>query len=258
MVDYSNRVAGNPILPDGTPGNLSYSQIPVTNRTAPFAYEQRTRTFNIQNETFGLSPFLALTATPTSRSFVNAFAQVDLPVNKSRYTYRERNVDLQVQTEGTNGLNPVVYDRTLTGKINDQYVMHLDVGGGYWLYQNREADWFNGLAGLAELHYTTSLTNNTVVLPAYRKQTILGPDGAGGPLLTAPDPFPVLGNTRGHFQTLDVTLGTTLLVANQVTLAPAFSFPLLQGNSRSFDWEFQVQLNWYWGGTSRPIVPTSY
>jgi hypothetical protein len=34
-------------------------------------------------------------------------------------------------------------------------------------------------------------------------------------------------------------------------LAPAFSFPLHGGDDRTYDWEFQLQFNYYFGGVPR-------
>ena len=48
-----------------------------------------------------------------------------------------------------------------------------------------------------------------------------------------------------------MTVGTTFAIGQRCTLAPAFSFPLRSGDDRTYDWEFQLQFNYYFGGQLR-------
>jgi hypothetical protein len=56
---------------------------------------------------------------------------------------------------------------------------------------------------------------------------------------------------------LDVTLGTTFVLAeNRLTIAAAVSFPTRDTDYRVYDWELQIQFNYYFGARSRRAEPT--
>ena len=57
---------------------------------------------------------------------------------------------------------------------------------------------------------------------------------------------------------LDITMGTTFVIGNRATLGGAFTLPLRDGDDRTFDWEAQVQFNYYFGGGLRTIGLPSY
>ena len=59
---------------------------------------------------------------------------------------------------------------------------------------------------------------------------------------------PRVGNLRNRVDLLDLTLGTTFEFAQRARLATAVSLPLRGESNRTYDWEFHVQLNWYFGG----------
>ncbi len=59
---------------------------------------------------------------------------------------------------------------------------------------------------------------------------------------------PVVGSGPSRVDIVDLTVGTTFLIGNRTTLATAFTVPLTSGYNRTFDWEAQVQLNFYFGG----------
>src|SRR5205807_7429551 len=50
---------------------------------------QRIREFDVKNETWGLSPFVAALFTPNDRLFAQGFLQFDVPLNTSRVTFTE-------------------------------------------------------------------------------------------------------------------------------------------------------------------------
>ena len=202
---------------------------------------QRQRDFVINNDTWAISPFLAALATPTDRFFAQGFLQFDVPLNKSTINYSELAV---VDTEPDElYLSPLV----ATDKIREQTLMQIDLGLGYWLIKDRCDSWLTGVAPTLELHYTTALNNADIrVLPTAVKSTNLSVVGPGGALV--PEPNPTVGNLRNRIDLLDMTVATTFLVANRATIATGFAFPLKTGDDRTFSWEFQFQLNYYFGG----------
>jgi hypothetical protein len=205
---------------------------------------QRVRQFHVHNDTWSVSPFLALLATPSDRFFVHSFLQVDFPLNKSRIDYSER---AQVNTEPVElQLGSVQFE----DRIRDQILLQLDLGTGYWLLRNSENTWITGIAPTVELHYTTALDNADIrSQPLAPRGTALNVVGPNGNLI--PEPNPRVGNLRNRVDILDLTVGTTFEIANQATVATGFAFPLRGGDNKTFDWEFQLQVNFYFGGPRR-------
>jgi hypothetical protein len=209
---------------------------------------ERVRDFQVGNETVSISPFLALLAIPTERFFAQGFFQFDFPVNTSPVTYTET-VPLNVgepfvaTTPGT--LTPPF---TVNSSIREQTLVQLDLGTGYWLFRNPEGHRLTGIAPTVEMHYTTTLSNaNIVTLP--RDPSIIVTPNA---LLTPP--APTVGNRNNRLDILDLTIGSTFEFARRFTLATGFSLPMKGQDNRTFDWEFQLQLNYYFGGPSQPPV----
>lgn len=247
VVDYSNDVEediplGDLVFPPTTP-------TAILRRNTTFAFDQRTREFRIKNQTWGLGPFLAAAVMPTERTFVNAFAQVDIPLNSSDWSFRERDVDLEVQFDPTvtvnnspqpPGLEFVQYDRTSSGQIRDQYLLQLDLGAGYWFYRNPCHRHVKGLAGLLELHYTGTLDDADIVTV---RETPIRTVDAGG--LVGPLPPPRLGNIANRVDILNATMGSYVFLAHNLALGTAYVVPLRDGMDRTFDGELNVQLNWY-------------
>jgi hypothetical protein len=67
-------------------------------------------------------------------------------------------------------------------------------------------------------------------------------------------PPPTVGNRNNRIDILDLTLGTTFEFAKHLTLATGFTLPMRGADNRTFDWEFQLQLNYYFGLGARQEV----
>jgi hypothetical protein len=237
VVDFSNDIQGD--------FGDAFSNRPPNQ----FAFDQRTRWFEIQNQTWGIAPFLAAAMTPTNRTFVNAFAQVDIPLNSSDWTFRETDIDLELLHDPTvflpnsplpRELQHIQFDRTLSGTIDDQYLLQLDVGAGYWFYRNPCKKCVKGVAGLLELHYTGTLNDADIVtIPEIPLRTGLQNDPIG------PTPPPRLGNIANRVDILNVTIGSHILVGPHASISTAYVAPLRDELDRTFDGELNVQLNLY-------------
>jgi hypothetical protein len=238
VVDYSNDVVADRIF-----GDLTFdpnSPIQMRRNAQQFAFDQRTRTFEIENATWGISPFLAGVMTPSDKTFINGFAQIEIPLNSSDWRFRERDIDLEVQAQPNLASSPVQFDRTLSGEIEDQFLLHLDLGGGYWFYRNPCKKCLTGVAGLMELHYTTTLDDaDIVVVPETPIRT-----GTAANLI-GPLPPPQLGNIANRVDILNYTVGGVVTLGQHVTLATAYVVPLRDDLDRTFDGELNVQLNVY-------------
>lgn len=247
VVDFSNDVAqdrplGDLVFPPDSPED-------VRRRMTQFAFDQRTRWFEIENETWGISPFLAAAATPTDKTFVNAFAQVEIPLNQSEWRFREQDIDLELLFDPTvslanspipRELQHIQFDRSASGKIEDQHLLHLDIGGGYWFFRNPCHDGLTGLAGLMELHYTGTLDDADIVVVNETPIRTFDASGLIGPL-----PPPRLGNIANQVHILNYTVGGVVTLGQNITLATAYVVPLRDDLDRTFDGELNVQLNVY-------------
>jgi hypothetical protein len=235
VVDYSNDDPQDPN--DITfPAN---SPIQMRRSAQQFAFDQRTRTFHIENSVWGVSPFLAGVMLRTDRTFINGFFQVEVPVNSADWQFRERDIDLEVQADTTSlPGDELQFENAASGTIDDQILMQIDVGGGYWLYRNPCKRSLSGLAAILELHYTTTLDDADIVTvpeTPIRTGTQANPIG---PL----DP-PRLGNIANRLDILNVTVGTQMLFGENIAVAVGYVAPLRDDFDRTFDGELNVQLN---------------
>lgn len=150
-------------------------------------------TFFLDNDVVILSPYVALLkADPCGCSFLHAFAQVDFLTD-----------DYSVDANG------------LDGEIDGGTLLHLDVSYGYWLQQDCCG---NGIAAIAELHYTTNIEGNDVV------------DNAGDEL------------SNWDNELLNATLGANI-ARGCWDIRPAVVLPLFSRPDRAFDYELSMQVN---------------
>jgi hypothetical protein len=236
------------------------TRVQVTDYSGPstmgVATVQRVRNFLIDNETWSLSPFVAAVATPTDRCFFQGFLQFDFALNSSTINYTDTI---------TRGSVPVFAPGVIPGQIlalptpfsvrsgiTEQPLMHLDFGTGYWLVRDPSARCFTGIAPTLELHYTTTLKNASVVTLPQDGLTQINPQNPTRLIAEAP---PLVGNLRNRVDILDMTVGTTFEIASRAFLATGFAFPLRGGDDRTFNWEYHVQLNYYFGGLGRRAAP---
>lgn len=183
-------------------------------------------TLLVRNESVHLSPFLGYLLTPSRRTFVQGFAQFDLPLNKNETIF-----------------TPIVDGTALpemASDLDEQALLQLDIGAGYWIYQNPNANWLTGVASMLELHYTTTLEN------ADMKRYLIT---AGNTSYNA-----VFGNSANRLDILNLTIGAAWQFRERSTVSTGFVLPLNKGQQDQnflFDWEFQLQLNYQFGPTTR-------
>ena len=232
---------------------------------------QEVRQFTISNDTWALSPFLAFLYLPAPRFFTQGFFQVEVPLNSSTITYSDH---YSIGSFGTGG-DPRLLSLISTGQsllppftvrrsIDEQTLAHVDLVAGYWLVQNPDSRWLNGMALSFETHYTGALTNaDRVQLPGNGTQLQYPPSNPIAGIVNngvgqVPNIGPVVVAGPSRVDIVDVTVGTTFLLGNQSTLATAFTVPVTTGANKTFDWEFQVQLNFYFGAIRNPFAPNAY
>jgi hypothetical protein len=229
----------------------------------------RVREFNVSRDTWGLAPYAAVLYTPReSRFFAQGFVQVDVPVGEDGVRYTETTpvvlnpiipVTRDPRDPRGNVLTPPF---TSTARVGDQTLLHMDFGTGFWLLRDPNRTWLNGVIPTLEVHYTTTLNNARIATLPNDPSLISVPTGRVLPGGTAEvtdvfPPSPTVGNLRNRLDLVNLTVGTTFVVANQATVATAVALPLRGGDNRTFDWEFQVQLNWYFGGNAN-LMPNLF
>jgi hypothetical protein len=165
----------------------------------------------MHNDAVYVSPYFGLLWSPSERFFAHGFLQVEVPCNGNRVDHF---------APGFGG--------DTFGKLNDQTLLYLDVGGGYWLYQAPAFNYFTGLAAVLELHYTSTLQNA---------------DFVGG---TDFWPFPIqtygFSNFLDRVDVLDLTVGLHLDLTRMTRCRVAGVFPLKSELDRVFDAEVLVQM----------------
>jgi hypothetical protein len=163
-----------------------------------------------RNDALHLLPYLGmLVSADDSPYFVNAFVQCDLAAAGNR-----------VQS------GPVGGPLDTLGLYNEQNLLFVDIGTGYWLFRDETNDGFTSLAAILELHYTSSLQDTDEIQ-----------DDAAGRAFT-------YSNSFNRFDVLNLTAGfqaqynvlTSIRVACVVPLGAA-------DDDRFFDSELQVQIN---------------
>jgi len=164
--------------------------------------------YDIHNQALFLMPYLGILHVPNDKLFYQAFLQVDVPTNGNRIDY----VDTIGSTSGT------------FGTLNDQTLMYADLSVGYWLSRNPCANWVTGLAGVVELHYTTTLQDADIVTG------------------TTSSRFFSFGNFSNRVDVLDLTVGLHAELGSQTLCRVAGVVPLRTGDDRLFNGEVQVQL----------------
>jgi hypothetical protein len=213
---------------------------------------QRVRDFHIDNETWSLSPFLAVLGTPTDRFFYQGFLQFDFPLNSSTINYTETL---------PRGSAPPIFPSLVTGPalsppfsvrtgISEQPLVHIDVGTGYWVVRDSSRTWITGIAPTVELHYTSTLKNASIVKLPQDGLVQIGPTGQ----LIGEAPSQI-GNQRNRVDILDMTVATTFLISERATLAVGAAFPLRGGDNRTYDWEAHLQFNYFFGGVRPRFAP---
>ena len=173
-----------------------------TSGSARFTGPPGTGTLTVDNNAYHLQPFLAYVATPSCNCFYQLVTQFDFDTNGYRF---QNNMTM------------------MGGKVHDPTLWYISGSTGYWLTPS--------LAGLVELHYTTTLQNPDV------------------------DATANVQFREGRFDLLNLTAGFHLSLGCTSSLRVFTSVPLrgdtylVSGinpatNDRFYDSEIGVQLNY--------------
>ncbi len=175
--------------------------------------------FSIENQAYHFLPFIGFLSSPNDVIFFNGFAQLDVAANGNA-------IDTQ------NLFVPMLSGRL--GKYTEQNLLYLDASGGVWLYRDAEATRFTGLAGIVELHYTSTI-QDTDVVPARQLNGLSDLE---------------IRNVSNRSDILNVTAGLHAELGECSNVRVAVVVPVRRNNDlvfgptdRFFDSELQVQFN---------------
>jgi len=234
----------------------------------------RERDIRTDLQTVSLTPFLAVAAQLTKKSFFNGFASIEAPLGKDKVTYRERYLDASptpgfiqdptVQSPAPAGFpdagNPFSANNTYnvfardpqTQRIREQTLLSIDMSIGRWIYEARSrCQRLQRLALISELHYTTTLNDADIA----QFQSV---DANGNAVIeynqafttsSLEDPFTV-GNLSNRLDVLNANFGIYSQWGQNLTVATGVGVPLRDDDDKLFDWELQLQLNYYPRGFS--------
>jgi hypothetical protein len=166
-----------------------------------------THVIEVNNDAVHLMPFVGVVGAPDDTWFWHGFLEVDVPLNGNGVL--------------VGGVFPI------TGTLNEQTVLNLDLAGGCWLYRDVAAPVLTGVAAIVEVHYTTTL-NDTDLMTA-----------------TTPQVDYALSNFPNRMDIANATVGVHTEIARHTTLRVAGVFPLTDATDRLFDAEVLIQLNRY-------------
>lgn len=167
-----------------------------------------TTPFTVDHDAIYISPFVAFAAAQDDW-FFNGFLQADFNIEGDGFTAGD--------VSGAPG-------SFQTGTFNPQHLIRASYGGGKWFVQNDDREWFRGLAGMVELHYTGTLNDTDTVV------------------LTGPVSSRVINNRENHQHFFNLTAGLHMEVRRNVNTRVGVSVPLRDGD-RQYDATFLVQVD---------------
>ncbi len=171
-------------------------------------------TVEFENEAFYLQPFFAVQRTLGQWSWINFYTHCDFATQGNTITVYNEFGGL------TN--TPQIY--------NDQNLLFFDLSMGRWIYQsNRQNQRLRGVAGIFELHHTTTLNDTDIVSTGQDSSQSFTGD--------------TLTNPSNRLDVLNTTLGLRFLVGQGNSLTVAGVAPLRINEEHLFDSEISVQFN---------------
>ncbi len=170
---------------------------------------------SIANEAYHLQPFFAIQRTPDRCRWMTFYTECDFSTGGNTVT-------------STNVGGP-----SSSELYNDQNLLFLDLAFGRWLYQSDCAcNALQGIAGIFELHYTTTLNNTDSVIAGL-------PPGFNGVSGTND----VISNPFNRMDVLNTTAGLRFKCGENTMITIAGVAPL-RGNEESlFNGEFVFQIS---------------
>ena len=161
--------------------------------------------YTLHNNAYHLIPYVGAAIVPNDYWFFQGYMQIDFAATSSEFESRGQFGETQ-------------------GELTEQHLFQASLSGGYWLTDNPDAYYLQGIAALMELHYTTTI-NDADVLST----------GAG-----------TVGNLFNRVDIINLTSGLHFQIGPWSNFRVGCAVPLnTSGENRQFDAEVQAQLNRY-------------
>jgi hypothetical protein len=172
--------------------------------------------YRFENESVTVEPFVGLLLTPSDRLFGQVWSSVNFDTSGGRLTY-----------------DPAVFGGSGTTRFWDVPYLAVDSQIGYWLVQ-REYGAIRGLAPFLELHWNYALAQSRLDREINKRTMQQG--------LTVKTVAP---------QELNLSAGLTTLIGDNLSVAIGGAAPLMGSNYRTFDGQFGIRVNYFFGRTAR-------
>jgi hypothetical protein len=175
---------------------------------------QTVNLLRLENDSVVVEPYIAMLFTPNDRVFAQLWASVGGDVSGSPLV-----------------VNPEVIRTTSGVRFYDRVLVAVDGQIGFWMLRSDSAR-LRGLAPFLELHWNHGID----VIDPLTFGTGQGIAAGGG--------------TVGKNE-LNLTVGATFQFWNNLLVTVGGAAPLLPEGDRSFDAQFGVRVNWFFGRTAR-------
>jgi hypothetical protein len=183
-------------------------------------------------ETVYLAPFLAWIVAPSSRWFHQGFLQFETAANPSRVTIDGDGATLFLQNGVPIGFYDYFTPVPVRAELFAQPIMRLNLGWGYILAEQQRRSGVSQLAGLFELHYSTTLADANLTDVPLTTQSSVG---------TVPLQTIELGNMDNRVDILNAAAGVQARWGSWV-VSNGIIAPLRRAPDRGFDCEYNVQV----------------
>ena len=162
----------------------------------------------IENEAYTLSPFMAWQVKPDADTWITYSTQMDFNL------------------EGNSFISLPGSAQESAAKYNPQNLLSFDVSMGRWFYRDRSCSgrWLQGIAGIWELHYTTTVNDTDVVDAGFISN------------------FDTFSNPFNRVDQLNTTAGLRIQTGNNTFITVSGVAPLREFEHRSFDAEFNMNV----------------
>ena len=163
-----------------------------------------------------MMPYFGLLYIPSERVFFQSYFQIDTAATGDPVYV----ADLS-DTDGERML--------YAGKTKERTYAYTSLSMGYWFFRkfSQRQTVQRGMNLMGELHWTQSL------------------DRAAGVQYEQGSYHFDIGNDRGNYSVLNLTLGTRYLFDEKTNIGIGYSVPLSNGSSRHFDGELRMMFNRY-------------
>jgi hypothetical protein len=190
-----------------------------TSRDVNVFLEDGTHLLRVKNESVQVEPFMAVLLMPTDRLFFQTWGSFNADVSGSPIF-----------------VNPRIFEGVNQGvRMWDRSFVAVDCQLGYWVYRS-DYDRLSGLAPFVELHWNRAIPATDQVVRIANRNGVAVTDTGGA-------------------EELNMTAGITALFSNRLAVTVGGSAPLFSGNRRTFDGQFGVRVNWFFGPTARQMSP---